>query len=124
MKVLYFHDCCDDEQLQSELTNIKIFLTENNIFDYELIEKDLPHDMYDLKFDILFFDWGGMSMGNSMLEHFCSDIYKMATENPSKYFIMASSFSEWAMKDVLSWEGNNIKPANLILNWQTEKLII
>ena len=48
------------------------------------------------------FDWGGMSIGNSMLEHFCQYILDEAREHPSRIYIMASAFTRDAMEDLQS----------------------
>ena len=66
-------------------------------------------------FDILFFDWGGMSLGNSMLEHFCFNFIKDAEDNPNRLYVMASQFTLEAAKDCLLELGNKEKPANLLL---------
>ena len=54
-----------------------------------------------INYDILFFDYGGMSIGNSLLESFCKQIIKDANDNPSKYYVMVSSLTQWAMKEAL-----------------------
>ncbi len=54
-----------------------------------------------MSYDILFFDWGGMSVGNSLLEHFCRYIVKEADDYPSKCYVVVSMFSEYAMRDAL-----------------------
>ena len=59
-------------------------------------------DAFNQSFEILMFDWGGMSMGNSMLDHFTRRIYKLAEENPSKDFILLSRFTERAYEDMLA----------------------
>ncbi len=56
---------------------------------------------FEQSFDIFMFDWGGMSMGNSMLEHFIRRLCKMAEENPSKDFILLSRFTNDAYVDYL-----------------------
>lgn len=67
------------------------------------------------KFDILFFDWGGLSLGNSMLEHFCRWIIKIAEDNPGRVFVMCSIMTEAAMKDALEEFGDK-KPSNIYLD--------
>lgn len=52
-------------------------------------------------YSILFFDWGGMSLGNSMLDTFCDYITDEAKDNPSKDYIMSSQMTTYAMKDAL-----------------------
>lgn len=53
-------------------------------------------------YDILFFDYGGMSLGNDLLGSFCRHILREARDYPSRYYVMVSSFTQYAMKDVLS----------------------
>lgn len=50
-------------------------------------------------YEILFFDWGGMSLGNSLLNSFCRQILQEAKDNPSIDYIMTSTFTSSAMKD-------------------------
>lgn len=68
-------------------------------------------------YDILFFDWGGMSMGNSMLEHFCDRILKKARECPDKHFVMLSMFTKDAMRDAKNELDKEIEevPYNIFL---------
>lgn len=64
-------------------------------------------------YDVMVFDWGGMSIGNSLLEHFCRYLLEEAEERPSKDFVMASSFTTEAMKDAVSELGK--VPPNVFL---------
>ena len=50
-------------------------------------------------FDVLFFDWGGMSIGNSLLEHFCRYIVEDARAKPERLYLMVSDFTARAMRD-------------------------
>lgn len=56
---------------------------------------------FDENFDILFFDWGGMGSmgGNTIFQSFCQEIVKLAEECPSRMFVMASYYTERAMKE-------------------------
>lgn len=58
-------------------------------------------------FQTFMFDWGGMSLGNSLLEAFTRQLYKLALDNPSKDFVLLSTFSEWAYRDLQ--EDRNLK---------------
>ena len=58
---------------------------------------DLPP--FDETYSILFFDWGGMMMGNSMIEYFCREILEQAENCPSIDYVMTSSFTQQAMED-------------------------
>lgn len=55
-------------------------------------------------FDVLFFDWGGATIGNSMMEHFCRGFINEAIECPSKLYVMTSTFTAQYMKDELEQE--------------------
>jgi hypothetical protein len=68
----------------------------------------------DGDFDILLFDWGGMSMGNSVLQDFCREIIKHAEDHPSRVYVMASSFTGRAMMDAMAEMGD--RPANVYLS--------
>jgi hypothetical protein len=70
---------------------------------------------FSKRFDVLFFDWGGMSVGNDMMRHFCRDIIRCADDNPGRIFVMVSTFTEEAMEDALSTFSGN-KPDNIYLN--------
>jgi hypothetical protein len=65
-------------------------------------------------FDVLFFDWGGASLGNSMMDHFCRRILNHANEHPSRFYVMTSNFTKAAMKDAIREFGDD-KPANIFL---------
>ena len=74
-------------------------------------------------FDVMFFDYGGMSMGNSMLESFCRRILKHAEDHPQKFYVMTSTFTAYAMNDLILELGSdtptNIIPSiTLFLKWK------
>ena len=58
-------------------------------------------DMYPRgeKYDYLFFDYGGMSLGNSLMESFCREIVRDADMYPNRTYIVVSTFTSYAMKD-------------------------
>jgi hypothetical protein len=56
---------------------------------------------FDESYQIFMFDWGGMGMGNSMMQHFIRRLYKVAEENPSKDFILLSKFTNEAYNEHL-----------------------
>lgn len=65
-------------------------------------------------YEILFFDWGGMSFGNDMLSSFCNDILEEAEENPSKLYVMCSQMTAAAMTEAAK-EMKNRSP-NILLS--------
>lgn len=115
-KAIYWHDYVDDEDLKSDLNNqVLVPCKKARIFLNNLKDFDTPQCLYDEDYEILFFDWGGMSLGNSLIEHFCRYIYKHAEDNPSKFFIMVSAFTKEAMKEAMK-EFEKDKPFNLFLS--------
>lgn len=97
-KIIYFADPSDE--IEEEAECIKKQLKQNNITWSKFEVADVP-TFYDEIYDVLFFDWGGMSMGNSMLERFCKDIIKIAGDYPNRLYIMTSFFTKEAMKEAL-----------------------
>lgn len=87
-----------------------------------------PQKMYgeefeDIKFDILFFDWGGMALGNSLMQHFLRRILKAAELKQSSLFILVSSFTHMYMEEELNAQGIKELPYNIISfedNWEKE----
>ena len=53
-------------------------------------------------------------MGNNLLQDFCREILRLADDNPSKVFVMTSTFTGQAMKDAMQeWPQ---RPANIYLS--------
>lgn len=98
MRVIYFGDVAGD--LEEERDYLKDYLKRTMNLEVEIEIFDTPP--FDERFDIMFFDWGGMSLGNSLLEHFCHEFIKCAKDNPGRVFIMTSSFTKAAMEDALA----------------------
>lgn len=113
-KCIYFADPGGD--LNEELEHIILSLENRDLElkDCEIV--DIPP--FDKPYDILFFDWGGMSMGNSLLEDFCSYIIEDAEKYPNRCFIMVSHFTELAMKEALL-EFEDKKFHNIFLDIRT-----
>jgi hypothetical protein len=78
-------------------------------------------DAFEQSYGILMFDWGGMSIGNSLLDHFTRRIYKLAEENPSRDFILLSRFTEEAYNDMVN--GGHLKLSNIYSAEQWIKLM-
>lgn len=57
------------------------------------------------KYDFLFFDYGGMSIGNSLMESFIRDILRDSERYPNRYFIMVSKITSYAMRDAMETLG-------------------
>jgi hypothetical protein len=114
-RVIYFCDPGGDEAV--ECRDLQKYLK-------SVIGLDVPVELwerppFDERFDILFFDWGGMSMGNSLMEHFCREILKLAEDNPGRVFIMTSTMTAAAMVDAL--EELKDRPNNIYLGLEKAK---
>jgi len=116
--VLYFHDYMVDEgQVQSEINDIKTQFQNNGLFISEIKETEIPPFNDKQLYDILLFDWGGASLGNSFMDSFCEEILRESLERPNKIYIMTSSFTRLAMEEALtSFEfRNGSVPSNVFL---------
>ena len=109
-KLLYFYD--DDGMGRDDHARLVERLADYGIM--EPVEATTAPPFYGATFDVLFFDWGGMSMGNSLLQDFCREIIKQAEDAPSKVFVMTSTFTGMAMRDA-TYELRN-RPANIYLS--------
>lgn len=116
MKIIYFADLMGD--LEEEAKQIELQLIKNGITNFKKIEiREVPQFLENERFDVLFFDWGGMSIGNSLLEHFCDQIIKHAIEHPSRLYIMNSVFTAEAMQDTLTYFPEVKSISNIFLNF-------
>ena len=117
-KVLYFHDFMTTEE--ETYGEIRRFAREfmNNGIEISTIETTDSPPFGKRKYDILLFDWGGASMGNDMMRHYCTYILKEAIEHPSRIYIMVSSFTSEAMKEAGESfnQANGELPANVFLS--------
>jgi hypothetical protein len=115
LKVIYFHDYVDPEEEERELNLIQNTLKENGII-LDIVATDLP-PKEDEYYDIMFFDWGGMSLGNSMLDHFCEHWIEDARNKPDRIYIMTSFFTSAAMQDALDYATRETEefPKNIFL---------
>jgi hypothetical protein len=110
VKVLYFGDSFGD--LEAEKVKIQNKLERNGI-ECEIGIRESPP--FEEDYGILFFDWGGMMLGNSMMDHFCRYFFNDATERSSRIYVMTSLFSKLAMEDVLR-EWPDQRPSNIFLD--------
>jgi len=113
MKAIYFADPFNDIEEEKITLQKKL---KNAGLDLDIITTSNPP--WDEQFDVLFFDWGGMSVGNSMLEHFCEHWIDDAREHPSRIYIMASMFTKNAMEDLRGYEEREIEefPKNIFMS--------
>jgi hypothetical protein len=65
-------------------------------------------------YEILFFDYGGISLGNSMLETLSKFILKVADEHLSRLYCMVSTMTQSAVKDAMQELGKF--PENVFLD--------
>lgn len=77
---------------------------------FHKIECTIRPPFGQINYDVLFFDYGGMSIGNSILESFCKQILREAKDYPSRYYVMVSSFTERAMKEIQKDYGTEEEP--------------
>lgn len=117
-RAIYFADIDDD--MEQECSSIQRYLA-------EVIGLDIPIELWERppfkeNFDILFFDWGGMSIGNSLLESFCGQIIENAEDNPGRIYIMTSQFTSYAMKEAINELSN--RPNNIYLSIEKAKLAL
>lgn len=103
-KTIYFGDIAltsDVEDIQEEFNKgvLPQLVEAGLVFKTPVVCVTMPPFKED--FEVLLFDYGGMSLGNSMLEHFCEYIIKHAEEHPNRHYIMVSQMTELAMQDAL-----------------------
>lgn len=114
-KALYFHDPVSKKEEKEEVDNIKSLCEEKHVFLKKIDASDIPDFIERNDYEVLFFDWGGMSCGNSMMEHFCREILQLSADRPNTFFVMTSWMSREAMKDSISSFGKD-RPFNLFLS--------
>ena len=123
-KVIYFADPFDPPT--DEVERIIIYpLSKKGILFDKIKCTEIPP--FDEIYDILFFDWGGMSMGNSLLESFCDEIIKESIDYPNRMYVMTSTFTLQAMEDALATYGDKLQKHNIFLtidafvsNWNAQ----
>lgn len=121
-KIIYLHDFMLSAAVEDGWDEFKSVVetplkSKNVLIDgLKLNVTDNPNVIFDSSYDVLFFDWGGASLGNSLLENFCRYIIKEAEDNPSKKFVMVSNFTEYAMNDALSEFNQNLDNVYLNIN--------
>ena len=116
--VLYFHDfMTTEEETAEEIRAFQRKFYNNGIEILEIQEIDEPPFRYHRSYDILLFDWGGASLGNSCMRHYCEYILEEALEKPSRIYIMVSSFTREAMREASESfkQANGEVPANVFM---------
>lgn len=101
-----------EEEMIVHQNRLKVFGTEINIKEYPIDQ--LGKEFEEVKFDILFFDWGGMALGNSIMEHYIRRILKAAEVKQSTLFILVSSFTHAYMEQELNSQGIEELPFNIM----------
>lgn len=109
MRAIYFGDPGDDVEEERDAI-VKSLQMEG--IGMEIEATDLPP--WNERYDVLFFDWGGLSMGNSMLEHFCREILNESENNPGRVYVMTSQFTKRVMEEAK--EDLNTAPDNVYLD--------
>jgi len=125
-KVVYFADpmltfgCQSIEQEYKENVELKLKLHSIKFTDIRCTtdppfagarkHRDMGH------YDILFFDWGGMGVVDQrMMSDYCRLMLRDATENPSRFYVVTSAFTEAAMKDAMANFADAV-PGNMFLS--------
>ena len=122
-QALYFHDFMSNEkESKKELDNIIAEFKENGIeFENEIPDTDVPPmrgSGKERNYDILFFDWGGASVGcQGLFDSFCRKILEESLDCPSKVYVMCSLFTARAMKEAKTEfeRDNGSVPPNVFL---------
>ena len=113
-KVVYFADPMGgDLEEEAEITIVKPLIRKGILFD-KIRCFDTPP--FRKLYDILFFDWGGMSFGNSLMESFCEEIIEQAKDYPNRMYVMVSMMTKEAMKDALRTFGKEAALHNIFLD--------
>lgn len=91
LSCFYWADAASD--LEKDWEHIKWLLDEEGI-----VIKNLKMDYHPPKhgefYDVLFFDYGGISMGASgLVEWAINELSDLAENNPSKYYVLTSRFT-------------------------------
>lgn len=113
MRAIYFADPMGDHP--SEILLISDALRDHGI-KIDIIDYERPPKKDD-DYDIMFFDWGGMSIGNSILEHFCEHWIEEARNKPNRLYVMTSHFTQVAMEDLREYSQREIEefPKNIFM---------
>lgn len=123
MKYLYVYDFMGDGI--AEAFDISKIILKNTGLKIDIESSEDPNLIEDGNYDVLFFDWGGASIGNSMLEHFCDRILDAARNMPTRLYVMTSTFTRQAMIELmaeLKLETEEI-PKNLFLSVEDDKFL-
>ena len=112
-KVIYFADPMGNLKEELEIEIVKPLVKKGVLFD-RIRCMDTPP--FKERYDILFFDWGGMSVGNTLMEHFCDKIIEDSQEYPNRLFVMVSRMTRYAMEDSIRTFGEDIKVHNIFLD--------
>jgi len=118
-RVMYFCDPSGIVEPEIDfLVNVQNVCRKSEIEFINIHYTDEPEFRDTLNYSVLFFDWGGMSFGNSMLQHFIYEIIEVAKENPSKLYVMSSQFTSYATKEILETLKEEEIPTNLFVDVQ------
>ena len=114
-KGVYWHDFVekDDEKLDLKI-QVLTPCDEARIYVKKIECFDLPQALEE-EYEILFFDWGGMSLGNSCMQHFCHQIINHALDRSGRFYVMVSAFTKEAMEEAIVEFGKD-KPFNIFLS--------
>ena len=119
-KVVYFADPmltsrCDSIEQECEDVIVKELAFEDLAF-HKIHCTDEP-PFGKMVYDVLFFDYGGMIGCDGLMHSFCREIIKEAQDYPNRYYVVVSTFSQYAMKDALK-EFSGCLKSNIYLSIQ------
>lgn len=115
-KVLLFADPMNP--IEEELDDLNTKLMNRCILFDKIKGVDIPPFRGIENYDILFFDWGGMSIGNSLMDHFCREIIEESKDYPNRIYVMISRFTREAMEDAINEFGQDIQTHNIFLDFE------
>ncbi|WP_321367641.1 hypothetical protein [uncultured Desulfuromusa sp.] len=126
VKILYLCDSAmigNYDEAQEEARGIQL-----EFWDYFGVSPEIEiakshADVFDSEkvYDILMFDYGGIgSYGASgLMDSLCRRILQLSDDKPSRFFIMASKMTGWAMQDMI--ESMPERAANVFLDMRFAK---
>jgi len=117
-KVIYFCDPMHTLGIKTDKEEYKkmvAFPLETAGIKFKNVKCTIDSSVLEEMCDVFFFDWGGMSLGNSCLEGFSREIRRLAEDRPNTYYVMTSAFTRQAMEDAIEDFGTD-RPVNLFLD--------
>lgn len=111
-KGIYWHDWASDPEADMRWQVLRPL--DAGGIEFERMEETDRFDLFNPSshFDVLFFDYGGVGLGNSLLYDNLKYIIEHANDHPSRYYVMVSEMTTEAIKEIKEELGDN-KPCNI-----------